>query len=170
MTSIDMSPALDYSGERQQGDVAGLLDGVAQAALARSAYARDAARNDLTPLGDERVQHLDVLVIDVVDLLDAEPASFLAPEILLLLRNHELDHRLGNAQPALHLVDCFRTRCERDQHVASLAMLIHAVRQPALAPLFHLVYGSARGADDAGHLLDDLVDLFFRRVRFDDEQ
>src|SRR5712692_8214477 len=90
MTSIYMSPALDHSRERQKGDVAGLLDGVAQAALARSADAGDAARNDLAPLGDERVQHLDVFVVDVVDSLDAEPAHFFAPEILLLLRKHRL--------------------------------------------------------------------------------
>ena len=52
----------------------------------RRANARDAARNDLAPLRHEGVQQLHVLVVDVVDLLDAEAADFLAPEILLLLR------------------------------------------------------------------------------------
>src|SRR5260370_41855190 len=87
MTSIVAS---DLRCERQQRDVAGLLDRVGQTPLARSANARDAARHDLAPLGDECVQHLDVFVIDVVDLLDAEAAHFLAPEILLLLGEHRL--------------------------------------------------------------------------------
>src|SRR5579859_1289233 len=89
MTSM-ISSGLDLRGERQQRDVAGLLDGVGQTALARSTDAGDAARHDLAALGDEAVQHLDVFVIDVVDLLDAEAAHFLAPEILLLLGEHRL--------------------------------------------------------------------------------
>ncbi len=60
------------------------LIGFAQTPLMRSANTGDTARRDLAPLADECVQHLRVFVIDVVDLLDAEPAHFLAPEILLL--------------------------------------------------------------------------------------
>src|SRR5450759_2159179 len=89
MTSM-ISSGLNLRRERQQRDVAGLLDSVGQTALARSANTRDAAWHDLTPLGNEPVQHLDVFVIDVVDLLNAEAAHFLAPEILLLLRQHRL--------------------------------------------------------------------------------
>src|SRR5881296_3841231 len=49
-------------------------------------------------------------------------------------------------------------------------MLVHAVCQPALAPLFRLVDRAARGGDHTGHLLDDLVDFLFRRIRLDNEQ
>ena len=51
----------------------------------RRADAGNTARDDLAALGHEGVQQLQIFVIDVVDLLDAEPADFLAPEILLLL-------------------------------------------------------------------------------------
>src|SRR5258706_12947677 len=85
MTSM-IPPPLDHSRERQQRDVARLLDRVGKPPLARSADAGDAARNDFTPLGDKRVQHLDVFVVDIVDLLHAEAAHLLAPEILLLPR------------------------------------------------------------------------------------
>src|SRR5581483_12016315 len=77
---------LETGCERQQRDVPRLLDRVRQAALMRRAHARDAPRYDLAPLRDEAVQQFRVFIIDVVDLLDAEPADFLAPEILLLLR------------------------------------------------------------------------------------
>ena len=50
----------------------------------RRAHAGNAPRRDLAALGDERVQQPHVLVVDVVDLVDAEPAHLLAPEILLL--------------------------------------------------------------------------------------
>src|ERR1700738_1114676 len=53
----------------------------------RSTDSGDAARRDLTALGDERVEELYFLVVDVVDLLDAEAADFLAPEILFLRRD-----------------------------------------------------------------------------------
>src|SRR5437868_6363306 len=49
-------------------------------------------------------------------------------------------------------------------------MLLHAISQAALAPLFHFVDRAARAGDHALHLFDDLVDLLFRRVRLDDEQ
>src|SRR4029078_6425227 len=47
-------------------------------------HAGDAAGRDLAALGNEGVQQAHVLVIDVVDFVDAEPAHFFAPEILLL--------------------------------------------------------------------------------------
>src|SRR6185312_6975300 len=50
----------------------------------RRADSRNAPRRDLAALGNEGVQQAHVLVIDVVDFIDAEPAHFLAPEILLL--------------------------------------------------------------------------------------
>src|ERR1700722_19600610 len=48
------------------------------------ADAGDAAGRDFAALGNEGVQQAHVLVIDVVDFVDAEPAHFFAPEILLL--------------------------------------------------------------------------------------
>jgi hypothetical protein len=84
MTSMRVSSCLELRRERQQGDVARLLDGVGEPPLVRRAHARNAARDDLAALRHEGVQRLDVLVIDVVDLLDAETAYLLAPEILFL--------------------------------------------------------------------------------------
>src|SRR5580698_6770420 len=53
----------------------------------RSAYARNPARRDLPAFGNERRQQPHFLVIDIVDLVDAEPAHLFAPEILLLARD-----------------------------------------------------------------------------------
>src|SRR5579863_3908515 len=53
----------------------------------RRADARDAPRRDLPALGNERQQQPHFLVIDIVDFIDAEPAHFLAPEILFLARD-----------------------------------------------------------------------------------
>src|ERR1700687_3961212 len=88
MTS--MVRLLELRRERQQGDVARLLDGVGEPPLMRGANAGDAARDDLAALRHKGVQQLYILVIDVVDLLDAEPANFLAPEICFLLRGDGL--------------------------------------------------------------------------------
>src|ERR1700686_1420749 len=82
----------------------------------------------------------------------------------------KLDYRVGDTQAALQLFHRFRRRRELDQHVGALAMLVDAVGEPALAPLIHFVYRAAGGRDHTLHLLDDLVDLFLRRVRFNDEQ
>src|SRR5580692_2179647 len=53
----------------------------------RSAYARNPARRDFPAFGNERRKQPHFLVIDIVDLVDAEPAHLFAPEILLLARN-----------------------------------------------------------------------------------
>src|SRR3954466_15338542 len=50
----------------------------------RGTDAGNPARSNFAALGHKAVQHLHVFVIDVVDLFDAEPVHFLAPEILLL--------------------------------------------------------------------------------------
>ena len=42
------------------------------------AGARDTARQDLAPLGDELLEQLDVLEVDVLELLDTEFANALA--------------------------------------------------------------------------------------------
>src|SRR5579864_2867423 len=51
----------------------------------RRADARNAPRNDLAALGNETREQAHVLIVDVVDSLDAKPANLLAPEILFLL-------------------------------------------------------------------------------------
>src|SRR5919107_1559610 len=51
-----------------------------QLPLVHRAGTRDAARQNLRPLGHERHQELDVLVVDVVDLVRAELAHLAAPE------------------------------------------------------------------------------------------
>src|ERR1700722_15242324 len=50
----------------------------------RRADTGDAARHDFPALGNEGREHSHVFIVDVVDLFHAEPAYFLAPEILLL--------------------------------------------------------------------------------------
>src|SRR5690606_10480291 len=56
------------------------LDGRLQRALMLRAHARDPPRLDLAALRDERRQQLHVLVVHVVDLLDAELADAPAAE------------------------------------------------------------------------------------------
>src|ERR1035438_4023007 len=67
MTSI-FPPALERGRERQQRDVPPLLDRVREPPLVRRAHARNTARHDFAPLRHEGVQHLRVLVVDIVDL------------------------------------------------------------------------------------------------------
>jgi hypothetical protein len=71
---------LSALGEWQQCDVACLLDSGAYATLVRRAHASETARNDLPALSDELPEQAHVLVIDVIDLLDAELADLLATE------------------------------------------------------------------------------------------
>src|ERR1017187_1385315 len=66
--------------ERQQRDVARLLDGIGQAALGRRAHAGQTPGNDFARLGHKLPEQAHVLVIHAIDLLDAELANFLAAE------------------------------------------------------------------------------------------
>src|SRR5512146_1246766 len=66
--------------ERQQRDIPGLLDGLGKTALVRRAHTRQASRNNLAALGNKLAEQANVFVVDVVDLLGAELAHFLAPE------------------------------------------------------------------------------------------
>src|SRR6516225_888677 len=83
MTSMIPRFLLDRRRERKQRDIAGLLDRFAQSPLVRRAHACDASRRDFAALADKRPEHPGVLVIDIVDLVDAETAYLLAPEVLL---------------------------------------------------------------------------------------
>src|SRR5262245_37869084 len=67
-------------GVRHERDLSRTLDRVLQRALMRRADARNATGLNLAALGDERRQHLHVLVGDVVDLLHTELADATAPE------------------------------------------------------------------------------------------
>src|SRR5262245_61194945 len=65
---------------RNERDLPGPLDRGLQFALVHRAGARDATRQDLAALGDERSDQLHVLVVDVVDLVRAELAHLAAAE------------------------------------------------------------------------------------------
>src|SRR4051812_15551804 len=65
---------------RNERDLARPLDCGLQLALVHRARARDAARQDLAALGNERTDQFDVLVVDVVDLVRAELADLAATE------------------------------------------------------------------------------------------
>ena len=69
-------------GKRQQGDVAGLLDGAGQAALVRGANAGEPPRHDLAALGHKSLQQPDIAVRNRIDLLGAELAHLLAAKEL----------------------------------------------------------------------------------------
>src|SRR5271157_2420099 len=252
MTSMPISSRLELRRERQQRDVARFLDGVGETPLVRRAHARDAARNDLPALRHKGVQHLHVLVIDVVDALHAEAAHLLAPEILLLLRGdrfvaaggtlsraawssfgfgHELrllrhaghggrrfrhllrqgrlsrgrrcrsrSRPLGRplvplllpfVQPLQRLVDAHRNELQNDvrdaqaalqflhaigfgreleQHIGAFAILIDAIRQAALAPLFDFVHRCPGRSQLRSQLLYELIDFFVRSIRLHDKQ
>src|ERR1035438_8723218 len=249
-----ISSRLERGRERQQRDVPRLLDRVRQPPLVRRAHARYTARHDLTPLRHAGVQHLHVLVVDIVDLLDAEPAYLLAPEILLLLGGNRLvaargtlrraawssfrfrhglcllrqarkgrarywsrcwwfRHRLRqgrlcrnrhgrgvqgalgrplvpfllalvqplqrlvdahgeefqnhvrNSQAAFQFLDDRGLTGELEEHVCPLAVLVHPISQPALAPLIDFVYRSARRGQLSPYGFYELIDLFIWRIR-----
>src|SRR4249920_863109 len=65
---------------RNQGDLAGALDGDLQLALVHRACPGNPPRQNLAALRHERRQQLDVLVVDVVDLVRAELADLPAAE------------------------------------------------------------------------------------------
>jgi len=68
--------------ERQQGDIASLLDGAGQTALVRGANTGKPPGNDLATLGDEALQQANIAIRDGVDLLGTELADLLAAEEL----------------------------------------------------------------------------------------
>src|SRR6185312_10614555 len=59
---------------------------------------------------------------------------------------------------------------ELDQHIAAFAMLLNAVSQTPLSPLVDLVNRAAACDDTLAHLVNEVVDLFFCRIGFHDEQ
>ena len=64
----------------QQRHEAGALDGVGQDALLLVADCGDAGRHDLAALGNEALQELDVLIVDLRRVIAGEGAGLLAAE------------------------------------------------------------------------------------------
>jgi hypothetical protein len=79
-TTNDDFDLLRAPRERQQSDIARLLDRPRETALVRRAHSGQASRSDLAAFRHELRQQTYILVIDRFDLLDAELANFLAPE------------------------------------------------------------------------------------------
>src|SRR5205807_9825902 len=69
-----------HHGVGEQRDLAAALDGGRHLALVPRAVPRDAARDDLAPLGDEVLQLRRVLVVDLEALVRAVPAHLAAAE------------------------------------------------------------------------------------------
>ena len=69
-----------FAGERQQRDIAGPLDRSPEHALMQRAETGVAARQDLAPVTDELFQRFYILVVNVVDLIDAEEVHLAAAE------------------------------------------------------------------------------------------
>src|ERR1700761_3377089 len=64
----------------QQADEARALDGLGQFALLLGGHRRDAGRHDLAALGNEALQQLDVLIVDLRRALARERAGLAAAE------------------------------------------------------------------------------------------
>src|SRR6266849_6482203 len=69
-----------FQGVGQEGEEARALDRLGQLALLLGRDRGDAARHDLAALGDEALQQLDVLVVDLGRAWAGERAGFAAPE------------------------------------------------------------------------------------------
>src|ERR1022692_2355231 len=70
-------PRLQFRGERQQRDILRPLDCHCEPSLVPRASSGHAARKNLAAFLQERRQNLRLFVIDVVRLIDAEPANLL---------------------------------------------------------------------------------------------
>src|SRR3990170_278475 len=81
-------PLTDIGHEREQGDVAGALDGHRELPLVGGAGARDPPRQDPPTLRHEAPETSDILVVNLLHLVHAELADLL-PTIAL----PSLDHR-----------------------------------------------------------------------------
>src|SRR5215468_12757098 len=80
---FSMASSLARHGERHEGDHARALDGERHLALVLGAVAADAPGNDLAPVGDEVLERLRVLVVDLDLLVGAEAADLPARETAL---------------------------------------------------------------------------------------
>src|ERR1700761_2692543 len=78
MTSIFLLPSLHDVG--QQTEEAGALDGLSQFALLLGRHRGDAGGDDLAALGNEALQKLGVLIVDLRRALAREGASLATTE------------------------------------------------------------------------------------------
>src|SRR5579884_1937452 len=85
----------DFRRKWKQRYVSGLLDRPSQRALVRRACAGQPAWKDFTAFGDEGTDQFDVLIVDKVDLFDAEFADLAAAEELLAPTGRTLRISLG---------------------------------------------------------------------------
>src|ERR1700760_4910510 len=69
-----------FHGIGEQSQEAGALDRLGELALLLRRYRRDAARHDLAALGDEALQQLHILVVDLRRVGAGERARLAAPE------------------------------------------------------------------------------------------
>src|SRR5215468_3374073 len=81
---FSMASSLARHGERHEGDHARALDGERHLALVLGAVAADAPGDDLAPVGDEVLERLRVLVVDLHRLVGAEAAHLAARETAAL--------------------------------------------------------------------------------------
>src|SRR5258708_11017379 len=86
--------------ERQQRDIARLLDGRRHATLMPCANARETPRHDLPALRHELLQQAHVFVAHAVNFLDAKLADFLAAEKLASARSTRTARRTRRTRPA----------------------------------------------------------------------
>src|SRR5579864_1542498 len=77
----DQPPHSSARAERQQRNIARLLDGRGQPPLVRGAHAAQAAGHDLAAFGHKLREQTIVLVINGINLLHAELAHLLAAEV-----------------------------------------------------------------------------------------
>src|SRR5580700_5191412 len=106
------------------------------------------------------------------------PGSTLLASLLALLdlfhllvdaHCNEFQHLVGNAQTPFDLHNGFGLRHELQQDIKAFGAFLHAISEFADAPFVGLVHISTLACDEGGQLFDQLIDLFFRRIRPDDE-
>src|SRR6267142_3270091 len=94
--------AVLFTREREQRQDAGALHGLGDLGLVTGARARDAARHDLSAVGNESREPPVVLVVDPFHLVETELAelaskrsrfAFASHPYLLLVRSHRNHHR-----------------------------------------------------------------------------
>src|SRR5580658_5403357 len=101
-------------------------------------------------------------VFDRLDLIQA---------LLLLINAHgeKLDHRLGNAQPALQFMNQATTAFDSQQHVNTVVKLPDGVSQPPLAHALDTLHQPGRPSHSRLQRGNKFVLILLRHIRPDDE-
>src|SRR5579862_6315773 len=82
----------------------------------------------------------------------------------------EFHHQVRHAQATLHFEHRLRFGGELQQNVETFIAFLNAIGQLAYAPFLRLVDVAPLGGDERGQLFDQVIDLFFRRIRPEDKQ